>query len=360
MRKRELILNNYIINGRQLSGDLGGVQRYLREILKALDVISKPGEVKVAVPVMDEELPQYKNIEIIRIGKNRGLVWEQIDYPLYLACHKKQGVNLCTTVPFFCPKGIVTIHDIMPIKYPEIRKAFKLWNYLLLRLNYYIAIKNATLIFTDTNNVKNDIIDYYKVQKEKVMLVTPAWQHMNEIRETPFASNFIEEKKFYLALSSNRWQKNFRWIEQVAKHNPDEEFVIVGAEDKQQKAINSIKMKNVHYTGFLSDEQIKWLYSKCKAFIFPSICEGFGIPPLEALSCGAEVFCSNSSCIPEVMGEAAVFFDPYQYNVNINELYLQAKCNITEVDKNNTLERFSWQRSAEKLLQVMRNDALFY
>ena len=348
----------YVINGRQLSGQMGGVQRYLRETLSELDKISEKGEVLVAVPKNASDIPEYENIKILRFGLFGGILWEQLDYALFLVKNHLKGVNLCTAVPLLYPKGINAIHDVMPIRYPEVRKAFKPWNYLLLKMNYYMATKGADRVITVSETSKADIVHFYKVPAEKIDVIPNAWQHMDRVKPVRFDGEYAAPGKYYLGLSSRRWQKNFKWIEEVARRNPDAEFVIVGGQDTQQNLGNTEEgtdpVKNVHYTGFRGDGEIKWLYSNCKAFLFPSICEGFGIPPIEALSCGANLIVSNTSCMPEIIGNAGVYIDPYDYDVDIEKL--NEECGrISEDSKKETLGRYSWEKSAILLRNLIRN-----
>lgn len=345
--------SKYIINGRQLSGQIGGVQRYLRETLRELDKIASKDEIIIAVSRKAKDIPEYNNLKVLKIGLFDGILWEQLDFAFYLLKNGYKGVNLCTAVPLLYPFGINAIHDIMPIRYPEVKRAFKPWNYLLLKLNYYMACRFSDRIITVSETSKTDIMNYYNVSSGDIDIIPNSWQHMERIEPIEFEADYIEKSNYYLGLSSNRWQKNFKWIEDVALNNPGSEFVIVGAEDLQQKDEEKRCITNVHYTGFLDDGQIKWLYSNCKAFLFPSICEGFGIPPLEALSCGAKVIISNTSCMPEIFGAAGVYIDPFDSDVNVDEISL--KCNqIGSEQIEKTLGNYSWAKSSAKLLNLLR------
>lgn len=89
--------------------------------------------------------------------------------------------------------------------------------------------------------------------------------------------------------------------------------------------------------------------SECKAFIHPAIYEGFGIPPIESLSCGAKLIVSTATCLPEIYGKSAHYIDPYNYDVDLNELLSEPVAPASEV-----LERFSWEREAEKLYEILK------
>lgn len=349
------IINNtesqYIINGRQLSGRLGGVQRYIREILLELDNISSKDEFSVIVPKKVNDIV-FKNLKVIHYGFLQGLLWENICLPLYLITRRKKCVNLCTVVPFLYPFGIVTIHDVMLKRYPQMKKALKPIPRFLLMLNYCISTKFCSKIITVSETSKKDICEYYHVSSDKLCIISNAWQHMNRVFPDENVFNrfsFLIKQKFFLALSANRWQKNFKWIIEVAKRNPDCQFAIVGEGDNLQKVQNN-SADNVHFLGYLSDEEIKALYSNCKAFLFPSLCEGFGIPPLEAMACGAKVIVSNTSCLPEIFGKSAYYIDPYNYDVNLNSII-----NSPVAEASETLNRYSWLSSAKKLAELLNS-----
>ena len=89
---------------------------------------------------------------------------------------------------------------------------------------------------------------------------------------------------------------------------------------------------------------------KCKAFILPSYYEGFGIPPLEALSCGAKIVISNAACLPEIYGDSAYYIDPNNANVNLTELIMEERKNPSEL-----LQKYTYQNAAEKFYQVLKN-----
>lgn len=340
--------NRYVINGRQLCGEMGGVQRYLFEILRELDNIAEYNQIQIAVPKSAENLPVFKNLTYIKIGRLKGIAWEQFSYAFYLFSHRLKGVNLCTAVPLFYPFGINAIHDVMLLRYRQMRKKLKFFYLILLKINYFLAVKFSDKIITVSSDSKNDICNFYNIPEDKIVLCQNSWQQMERIAEEKVSFSFLKEKEFFLALSSNRWQKNFRWIEENAKLYPQNTYIIVGGSDKQQKVENKNVTENVHYLGHLSDGQIKYLYSNCKAFLFPSICEGFGIPPLEALACGSKIVISCTSCLPEIYMNYAYFINPYDCNVNLEKLLEHDVWKPEDL-----LSRYSWKKSAEELYKLL-------
>lgn len=100
-----------IVNGRFLLHRTTGVERYAREILLELDKLIKPGEVEMAIPPETKEIPDYKNIRVVRVGKLRNRLWEHISFPRYVRKQKGISLNLCNVAPLVAP-GIVAIHDM--------------------------------------------------------------------------------------------------------------------------------------------------------------------------------------------------------------------------------------------------------
>ena len=142
--------------------------------------------------------------------------------------------------------------------------------------------------------------------------------------------------------------KNTGWILELARNNPDKTFVLSGAKAYNSRVQLDIP-DNVVMTGFVSDEQIKSLIKGCKAFVYPSIYDGFGIPPLEALSQGVPVICSSAACLPEIYKNSVHYIDPYDTDVNIDELLKE------EVDSPEAvLNRYSWSRSAEEFYALLK------
>ena len=139
---------------------------------------------------------------------------------------------------------------------------------------------------------------------------------------------------------------------EVAKRNPGCQFVITGkAEGFTKLGVKDLKTDNLHFTGYLTDGEVKSLMSECRAFIHPAIYEGFGIPPLEALSCGARLILSTATCLPEIYEDSAYYIDPYNYDVNLEDMLAKPIG-----DRQRILEKFSWDADARKLLDILRNN----
>ena len=346
---------HFAINGRFTARKLTGQERFARELLAEVDKICGKNEFVLVVPNYANDVPSYKNIEVVRYGNVKSHFWEQVNFYHYV---KKKGllsINLTTTCPLMDP-GVVCIHDAAYFEITDILtknlygKLSTVWHRLLAKA----AAKRAKRILTVSNYSKNKLCEILRVEKERIDVVHNAWQHFNRISTDnsifdKFPSGF-ERGKYFFALSSLSPQKNFIWIKEVAKRNKNLQFVICGkAESISDFGEDSLKNDNVFFTGYISDSQVKSLMKECRAFIHPAIYEGFGIPPLEAMSCGAQVIVSNATCLPELYEDAVHYIDPCDYNVDLDALLREPVAPSEKI-----LEKFSWEKEAVKLLGILR------
>ena len=135
--------------------------------------------------------------------------------------------------------------------------------------------------------------------------------------------------------------KNFKWIREVARRSPDKTFVVAGGKDLRAFGddAEAKDTHNVFYPGYVSDAENAALMKHCKLFLHPAVFEGFGIPPLEALALGAPVALANATCLPELYGDTARYFDPYDYDVDLDALAAQPVAAPDEV-----LKKYSWDK----------------
>ena len=342
----------YAFNGRVLTKAQTGQERFASELLKHLDKICNKGEFVVVTSKHAHNIPHYKNIEVAQTGTLKREAWEQFCLGPWLSKHKLKCVNLTTTFAIgHC--DVVCIHDASIYEIGSQFMHYGFFGTIWKRILCNIAARKAERILTVSNYSKDRLTAILGIPEKKITVISNAWQHFNRVEkdDTIFERlPYAKDKEFFFAMSSLSPQKNFVWIMEVAKRNPHLQFIITGkAEGFTHLGAEDLKTENLHFTGYIKDDEIKSLMLHCRAFIHPAIYEGFGIPPLEALSCGAELILSPATCLPEIYGKSAHYIDPYNYNVKLDELLKEPIAPASEV-----LDRFSWEEEAKKLLMLLR------
>ena len=337
----------FAINGKFLTQRTTGVQRFARELILELDKIVSDDDICLITSKDFVDTINLKKIKIIGIGNKTNFFWLQILFPIYCCVHGLISINLCGSGPLLNP-GVVCMHDVGFIHYPDfVSKKFYYWG----KLQIFNSINRSKCLLTVSNFSKNDIETLYPKSKGCFHVIPNGWQHFERITydENTLNKYDLSKDKFYFAMSSMAPNKNFKWIAKAAKNNPEMLFAVSGAiNTKVFGDIFDFEVPdNLKFLGYVSDEEAKTLMRDCKAFLFPTFYEGFGIPPLEALSTGAKVVVSAASCMREIFEDSVYYIDPYNADIDLNKL-LDAPVESSE----KILNKFSWRKSAEKLLEL--------
>lgn len=343
------------INGRFVARRTTGQERFAIEVVKELDKICNENDFVLVIPNYTNFDVNLKNIKIKKYGNLKSHLWEQIDFAGYTIHNKVESLNLCTIQPLINP-GIVCIHDISYKVNPQYfttryAKISALWH----RLGYYVASKKSDLIFTVTQYSKNQISNVYKVDPEKIIVVPNGWEHIKEKHSDITIFNklhLLKKGEYFISIGSLAPNKNLQWIFEAAKANPNKQFVIVGRASLEEYGVDTSKfmVDNIILTGYVSDEELKALLNNCRALIFPSVYEGFGIPPLEALALGKEVVVAKASCLPEIFDGYVYYLDPSNADIDIDSL-MNAKVKSPE----ELLQKYSYKRAAKIIYDSLEN-----
>lgn len=351
-------MKKIIINGSFLCRNLTGIERFSLEICKRLDFLDKNNLFELYVPKDVQFIPELSNLKITISDSNlkKFPLWDHFTFPKYVRKQKSISLDFANLTSLFHP-GLVFIHDIYAKLYPQdftfpkdkLRRFYMCWMY-----NH--AIKKGKHIFTVSEFSKNQIIETYKVDSKKITVIPNGWDHFKSIKEDESvlkAFPQLHKQKFYFTLGSLQKRKNLIWLVKYAKNHPEEIFAISG------KAINGMvsneissleSLSNIVLLGYVSDEQVKALMKNCKAFIFPSYYEGFGIPPLEALSVGSKIVVSDIPCFKEIYKASAYYIDPNNPNVNLSDLL---KTQVSSAEE--LLNYYTYDNAAKKLYNTLIN-----
>jgi glycosyltransferase involved in cell wall biosynthesis len=299
------------INGRYLTQRVTGVQRFGREVLAqmlalpsggALDVLLPPG------PAPIEPLPQRASTR--SVGMGQGHVWEQ--FSLAGAEREKPLLNLCNTAPLARRRQVIVLHDAMVAAMPE--------NFTPLFRNWYRVMicaytRSAAQLATVSEFSAREISRHFGIPIGRMAIIPESGEH---ILRTPADYSVLqrlqlEQDGYFLAVSSSAANKNFAAVVKAARHlqRRDFKFVIVGGGNAAVFNGSGDTPEGAVRAGYVSDGELRALYERAACFIYPSLYEGFGLPPLEAMCCGCPVIVSNTASLPEVCGDAALYCDPY-------------------------------------------------
>jgi glycosyltransferase involved in cell wall biosynthesis len=348
-----------LINGYFLCRRLTGIERYAYEITKRLDTISSPGEISILIPGDFGNIPPYKNLTVIKYKKKiPHVLWQFLTVQFFLITHMQYTIldfgNTCLPLA----PGIVFLHDIYCEFFPEDFTGFrdKLVRFHN-RWQYRLIAKRAKRIGTVSYFSKNQIAQTYHINPDRITVIYSSWNHFGTIK--PDYSVFdaypaLLDRQFYFSLGSLSKRKNIKWIMDYAAKHQEDVFAISGETLPTSKAeIDGHKPPNIILLGYLDDSRVKALMEKCKAFILPSYYEGFGLTPVEALSCGAQVIVARAASLPEIFGNTAHYIDPFNTNVDLNALLEEPVEPPGEI-----LAKYSYDAAAQKVYELIKETVL--
>lgn len=342
------------INGRFLSQAATGVQRFAEQITREL-ITTHPGVIVVVPPLTEIPgwLPQRN---VLTAGRLRGHAWEQLALPRAL---KRAGnpllLNLASTAPTRYRNQIATHHDITYIRYPtSFSRSFR----VLYRVVVPRFLKASRAVITVSEFSRREIASQYRIDARKITVVANAADSRFREADQPRPS----ARPYLLVVSSPNEHKNFRRLLRVyasVAADLSSDLVIIGQQTSSFAAqdYDVTPAERVRFTGRVPDSELIRLYQGARAFIFPSLYEGFGIPPIEAQRCGVPVASSNAASLPEVLGSSALFFDPTDERAMAQSLVAidsdpSLRRRLRQAGLTNA-QRFSWATSAARVWEVV-------
>lgn len=345
--------------------------RYVERLLHYLQEVDHQNEYVVLLDKKDFDgwQPSAPNFSKVKIDIPNYSFKEQIAFPLLL---RKLRVDLVHfTMPqqplLYTGRSVTTIHDLTLLHFKNYednsKLAYDLKQYIFGFVVRFAAFKSRAVI-TPTKYVKQDLIKSLHANPQKITVTYESAENLSPAAAEPVAE--LNGKQFIMYVGRMDPYKNIRRLieahQKLVKAQPNLHLALPGAIDGNVKVLQQWakdqKFKNVHFLGFVSDGQLRWLMEHTEVYVFPSLSEGFGLPPLEAMTYGAPVASSNATCLPEVNQDAAHYFDPTSVEDIADKI-----CDILE---NKTLRdglvregkkvvaQYSWKRMAEQTLEVYK------
>jgi len=342
---------------------------YVERLIHYLQQIDTTNHYTILVPTKDLNFITLtnKNFSFQALDIKNYSFAEQTKFKTLLDTLGADVVHFCMPQQPVLYKGthVTTVHDLNLLNTYNSDKNWLMFHakQLVGRFVFKYVARSSQHIITPTHYVKNEYVAFAGILESKVT-VTYEGADVSVDTIKPFKHPF---KKFILYVGQQSDYKNIKRLgdahQQLLKQHPDLGLILVGkktaAHLKNETYFNQQGYKNILFTGFLEDAQRDWLFKNCESYVFPSLMEGFGLPALEAMGYGAPVVSSNATCLPEVYGDAAHYFNP----LNVNDMaraisdVLSSKSLRTSLIANGEkqIKKYSWRKMATQTHEVYMN-----
>jgi glycosyltransferase involved in cell wall biosynthesis len=351
-----------------------GIGTYTDNVLKNLLKMDSENYYHIYWSGNSYEEFQQANTQVVMASRKHQRFFEQNYFPENSRKSKidvfhvpQNGIGLYEKVE--CKK-IATIHDLIPYIMPETVGRGYLLKFLR-EVPKVIDICDSLITVSEWS--KQDILKFFPVEKDKIFVTPLAADDKYKPIDKEKCRDFLSKayninNPFILYIGGFSPRKNVKALitafSKIYKQlNADYNLVIVGATKDQGQYLsefsNNLELASkIIFTGFAPEEHLPILYNGCEAFVYPSLYEGFGLPPLEAMNCGTPVITSNLTSIPEVVGDAGILIDPYDEEQLkdsmirlLNDDKLKAEYSIKGLAR---AKNFSWEKTAEKTLEAYK------
>jgi len=362
-----------LIDGRGIKKT--GIGRYIENTLKEILKIDSTNQYELLL--RDEDLVKLDlkadNLEFVKTSANFFGIKEQTEI---LSILKERKPDLVHFTNFNFPvaysgKFVITIHDLTLLHFRNLRNSIARKAYYMLKeqvmRNVVLkqGMKKAEVVIVPSDYVKEDVAKTFKVRRNKIAVTY-------EAADTEFSKGRINlEKKginkpFILYVGNAYPHKNLERMiiafgKLITDYVLDYQLVIAGKKDSfhegLEEAVKEADLQDrVIFTGFVTDQELSGLYNNASLYVFPSLSEGFGLPPLEAMAHGLPVASSNATCMPEILGDAAVYFDPKD-TADMAKSMLEVLTDKKLVEKlikkgKVQVRKYSWKKTAKDTLEI--------
>lgn len=363
-----------VVNALAYKKNSSGIGVMLRELCRAYSRAAKR-PCRVVMPQDSPDFPVGENTELLRVPWNYSQSLRRVLFQTFIMgrryCRNAVLLTSDSKCPFFLPKDctlLPLITDLAVYRMPEVYRRSRVF---LWRLQYRYVRHRADLFLAISEFTKKEMVELWHIPPEKVHIVPCACTDTLGREKDPRRLRALKEKyhlpeHFVLFVGNSNPRKNLtrllRAFDDLKERNDiPHQLVIAGEQgwkfDKDNVLSNLKHREAVRFIGFVSDEDMAALYSAASLFVFPTLYEGFGIPVLEAQSCGVPVLASNCASLPEVGGDGAYYVDPYnekEIAEGIGKLLTRPELaeKLARLGNEN-VKRFSWEKSAGRLEEII-------
>ena len=354
------------IDARIISSSTG---RYVERLLHYLEQLDRTNRYTILVRAKDKQFyrPTNPNFHIVVADYADYSFAEQLGFKKQLDELGADLVHFCMPQQPILYRGlhVTTIHDLTLLKTYNSDK-----NWLAFHLKQLVGrgvfrwvSHSSQAIIVPSKYTEQDLLSFTKAARGKTYLTYEAADALalNELKPYPEPLG-----DFILYVGQQSDYKNIRRLgdahQQLLTHRPELKLVLVGrknaAAQRNEAYFQKQGYRNIIFTDFVEDAVRDWLYANCRAYVFPSLMEGFGLPGLEAMQYGAPLVSSNATCLPEVYSDAAHYFDPYDTNdiarAITDVLDDDMLCDTLVQNSQRVLARYSWEKTARETLAIYR------
>jgi glycosyltransferase involved in cell wall biosynthesis len=359
--------HDFAINARFLTRPISGVDRVAIALLTALAERDDIGRLRLLHPRTEklylhwlDEIPDpalRERFELVPFGRLKGHAWEQLELPF--AVGSDLLLSLCTTGPVFCRNQAVMIHDAQVWDAPQsYSPAFRLAYKVLLP----VLARRARFLLTVSEHSRRRLEAVGVAPKGKARVVPNGADHILHIAPDPAALDRFElsDGGYFLAIGSLAQHKNLKMLLKAAaaRRGGEPELIVAGGLNPKIFADAGLKAgAGIRLIGRISDAELRALYEGALALVFPSLTEGFGLPPVEAMLCGCPVVATTGGAVPEVCGDAVLSVDPQDggsWTAAMERIAADPELRADLARKGHTQAcRFTWASAARALAQVL-------
>jgi glycosyltransferase involved in cell wall biosynthesis len=361
----------FVLDARTATPHFPGIGRYVRSLASALAPLLDSSE-HLALLTDPQQPLHLADVTSVPVAESPFSLGQQWRVPQAL---RSLGAGVYHSAYYLMPyrpgvPTVLTVYDVIPLRYPEFSSAR---SRLLFRLASRLALRAARHVIAITENARQDFISEFSIRPDRITAIPlaadPAFQPQPGYALEAVRDKYQLPDHFVLYLGSNKPHKNLlglvdAWSDliQEGRAPGDTQLVVAGAWDARYPEARQLaearKGSQVRWLGRVPDGDLPALYAAAAVFVFPSRFEGFGLPVIEAMACGAPVICSNVTSLPEVAGNAAVLVDPADKSLFVEALRRVLSDDALRADlRERGLARaaqYSWARTAQQTLAIYR------